>query len=134
MRQTSNPEKENQKQPDYECPRQSWNHASQAYSQALARAGPWAEALKPGPWPLGGSWAQAAARCAPGHWRPGPRPGPKAQGPPKGQGSGSGPDPDDWVVTDDHDIPHVSENPKSILAILNQSILSPETLRWVLVV
>ena len=50
------------------------------------------------------------------------------------QGSGSGPDPDDLVVTDDHAIPHVSDYPKSILASLNQSILSPESLRWVLVV
>ena len=57
MRQTSNPEKENQKQTNQECPRHAWHHASQAHSQALARAGPWAEALEPGPWPFGGSWA-----------------------------------------------------------------------------
>ena len=81
------------------------------HSQALARAGPWAEALEPGPWPLGGSWAL---------------------GPPKGQGSGSGPDPDDLVVTDDHDIPYVSDYPKSILTSLKLSNLRPESLRWVL--
>ena len=45
------------KQTNQECPRHAWHHASQAYSQALAWAGPWAEALEPGPWPLGGSWA-----------------------------------------------------------------------------
>ena len=31
------------------------------YSQVLARAGSWAEALEPGPWPLGGSCALGPA-------------------------------------------------------------------------
>ena len=50
-----------------------------------------------------------------------------AQGPPKGQGPGSGSDRDDFVVTDDHDIPHVSDSPKSTLARLNLSNLSPKS-------
>ena len=86
------------------------SHQGHARSLSL---GLWAG---PGPWAR--AWAQAAAH----------------QGPPKGQGSGSGPDPDDLVVTDDHDIPHVSDNPKSTLASLNLLNLSPESLRWVLVV
>ena len=39
----------NPEQTDYECPRHAWSHASRVHSQALARAGPWAEALEPGP-------------------------------------------------------------------------------------
>ena len=41
--------------------------------------------LSAGPGPWARAWAQAAARCAPGQRRPGPRRGPKAQDPPKGQ-------------------------------------------------
>ena len=74
----------------------------------------------------------SAARCATGRRRPGP--GPQAQGPPKGQSPGSGPDPDALVVTDDHDIPRVSDNPKSIPANLNLSNLIAKGLPWVLLV
>ena len=54
----------------------------------------------------------------------GDNPGLKTRRPPKGQGSGFGPDDDDLVVTDDHDIPHVSDSPKTILASLNPSHIS----------
>ena len=67
-----------------------------------------------------GGWALAFGRAL----GLGSRPGPKAQVPPKGQESGLGPDPDAVVVTDDHDIPHVSDNPKSILTSLHTSQIS----------
>ena len=56
-------------EPDQECRRHAWHHASQGRSQSLAQAGPWAEALGPGP----GPWAQALG--------PGPRPWARALGP-----------------------------------------------------
>ena len=56
----------------------------------------------------------------------------QTQDPPNGQGSGSGPDHDDLVVTHDHDIPRVSDSPKSILTSLNLSNLNQESLCWAL--
>ena len=58
--------------------------------------------------------------------RPGPRPRPKAQGPPKAQYPSSGPDPDALDVIDDGDIHHVPDSPNPILVFLNPSSLSPE--------
>ena len=98
------------------------------HSQALARAGPWAEALEPGPWPLGGSWALGPglgpgrrALCAgpAAAWAQARAQGPGAQGMPTAQGPASSTDADALALIHDDAIIHISVVPNPVMCLFD---------------